>query len=118
LLASLIVDPIALVLIAPLEGLGFACVFVGGVTLVSARAPAGMQGTAQGLFAASSGLATIIGAVVGGAIAGALSIPALFLTCAAVSLVGTVILAVALLGPRSSGRIAGEAAPAGRGGPG
>jgi PPP family 3-phenylpropionic acid transporter len=117
-LASVIIDPVALVLIAPLEGLGFACVFVGGVTLVSARAPAGMQGTAQGLFAASSGLATIIGAVVGGAIAGALSIPALFLTCAAVSLVGTVILAVALLGPRSTGRIGGEAAPAGRAGPG
>ena len=115
LLASLIVDPVALVLIAPLEGLGFACVFVGGVTLVSARAPAGMQGTAQGLFAASSGLATIIGAVVGGAIAGALSIPALFLTCAAVSLVGTVILAVALLGPPRTGRIAGGGPPAGPG---
>ena len=115
LLASVIVDPVALVLIAPLEGLGFACVFVGGVTLVSARAPAGMQGTAQGLFAASSGLATIIGAVVGGAIAGALSIPALFLTCAAVSLVGTVILAVALLGPAGTGRIAAGGPPVGPG---
>ncbi len=33
LLASLVVDPVALVLVAPLEGIGFACVFVGGVTV-------------------------------------------------------------------------------------
>lgn len=93
-------------MIAPLEGIGFATVFVGGVTVVGARAPAGLQGTAQGLFAASAGLATIVGSVVGGAIAGALSIPGLFLICAAVSLVGTAIVAVALLGPRNPGRIA------------
>ena len=104
-LSALAVDPAALVLIAPLEGLGFACAFVGGVTVVGARAPAGLQGTAQGLFAASAGLATIIGSVAGGAIAGALSIPGLFLVCAAVSLVGSGIVAVALLGPRNSARI-------------
>ena len=89
LLAALAVDPVALVLIAPLEGLGFASVFVGGVTVLAAHAPAGLQGTAQGTFAACSGLATIIGSIVGGAIAGALSIPALFFVCAAVSLAGT-----------------------------
>ena len=45
LLASLIVDPVALVLIAPLEGIGFACVFVGGVTVVAAgRRPASGNG--------------------------------------------------------------------------
>ena len=80
LLAALIADPVALVLVAPLEGIGFACVFVGGVTVVAAQAPAGLQGTAQGLFAAASGLATIIGSVAGGAIAGALGIPGLFLS--------------------------------------
>ena len=63
LLAAIVVDPVALVLIAPLEGLGFACVFVGGVTVVAARAPAGLQGTAQGLFSASAGLATILGSI-------------------------------------------------------
>ena len=83
------VDPIALVLIAPLEGIGFASVFVGGVTVLAAHAPAGLQGTAQGLFAACAGLATIIGSFGGGAIAGALGIPGLFLVGAAVSLVGT-----------------------------
>src|SRR5829696_7750692 len=63
LLASVIADPTALVLVAPLEGVGFACVFVGGVTVLAARAPSGLQGTAQGLFAAATGLATIIGSV-------------------------------------------------------
>jgi MFS family permease len=75
------------------------------VTVVGARAPAALQGTAQGLFAASAGLATIIGSVAGGVIAGALSIPGLFLVCAAVSLVGTAIVGVALLGPRNTARI-------------
>lgn len=106
LLAALAVDPIALVLISPLEGLGFACVFVGGVTIMSARAPTSLQGTAQGLFSASSGLATIVGSVVAGVVAGALSIPALFLACAGTGLVGTAIVAVALLGPRSGERLA------------
>ena len=89
LLAALAADPVALVLIAPLEGLGFASVFVGGVTVLAAHAPAGLQGTAQGLFAACAGLATIIGSFGGGAIAGALGIPGLFLVGAVVSLVGT-----------------------------
>ncbi len=104
LLAALAVDPLALVVIAPLEGLGFASVFVGGVTVLAAHAPAGLQGTAQGTFAACSGLATIIGSFVGGAIAGALGIPGLFLVCAAVSLTGTGIAGIALLGP-GTGRI-------------
>jgi len=106
LLAALAVDPIAMVLIAPLEGLGFACVFVGGVTILSARAPASLQGTAQGLFSASAGLATIVGSIAGGAIAGAFSIPTLFVVCAAIGLVGTAIVALALLGPGRTDRLA------------
>ena len=46
-------------------------VFVGGVTVLAARLPMSLGGTAQGLFSASAGLATIIGSVVGGTIAGA-----------------------------------------------
>ncbi len=105
LLAAIAVDPVALVLIAPLEGIGFASVFVGGVTVLAARAPAGLQGTAQGLFAGSAGLATIIGSLAGGAIAGALGIPGLFYVGAAVSCIGTAIIALALLGS-GMGRIA------------
>jgi PPP family 3-phenylpropionic acid transporter len=101
MLGALATDPILLVLIAPLDGIGFASVFIGGVTLIAAWAPAGLQGTAQGIFAASAGLATIIGSIAGGAIAGAYSIPTLFLVCAGASLVGAAIMAVALLGPRA-----------------
>jgi PPP family 3-phenylpropionic acid transporter len=106
LLASVVTDPVALVLIAPLEGIGFACVFVGGVTVLAARASASLQGTAQGVFAGASGLATIIGSVLGGAIAGAIQIPGLFLVCAVGALIGTVIVALALLGPRTVAPIA------------
>ena len=94
-------DPLALVLIAPLEGLGFACVFVGGVTVLAARLPASLGGTAQGLFAASAGLATIVGSVVGGAIAGALGIPGLFAVCGALGLVGAAAVGYAVLGARA-----------------
>jgi PPP family 3-phenylpropionic acid transporter len=100
LLGALVTDPTALVVLAPLEGFGFASVFVGGVTVVAERAPAGLQGTAQGLFAASTGLATIIGSLVGGLVAGALGINGLFAVCGVVGLAGSAILAVALLGPR------------------
>lgn len=100
-LAALVTDPLMLVLIAPLEGLGFACVFVGGVTVLAARLPASLGGTAQGLYAASAGLATIVGSVVGGAIAGALGIPGLFLACGGLALVGTVVVGFAVLGPRA-----------------
>jgi len=104
-LAALAADPTALVAIAPLEGLGFAGVFVGGVTVIAARAPAGLGGTAQGLFSASAGLATIIGSVAGGALAGALGIAGLFGVCAAAGLVGTALVAVALLGGPRSGTV-------------
>ena len=36
---------------------GLAYFFVGGVGFVAARAPAGLAGTAQGVFSATSGLA-------------------------------------------------------------
>ncbi len=97
-LAAIAVDPLALVLIAPLEGLGFACAFVGGVTVLAARLPASLGGTAQGLFSASAGLATIIGSVVGGTIAGAIGIPGMFAACAAIGLTGSVVIAYAVLG--------------------
>jgi PPP family 3-phenylpropionic acid transporter len=103
LLASFATDPVALVLIGPLEGLGFACVFVGGVTVLAARAPAGLQGTAQGLFSASAGLATIIGSIGGGAVAGAVGIPGLFAVDAAFGLLGAALLALALLRPTRPG---------------
>jgi len=97
-LGALAVDPVQLVLIAPLEGLGFACAFVGGVTVLAARLPTSLGGTAQGLFSASAGLATIFGSVVGGMIAGAVGIPGMFATSALIGMIGTVVLGYAVLG--------------------
>ena len=101
LLGAVAVDPVALVLIAPLEGLGFACAFVGGVTVLAARLPTSLGGTAQGLFSASAGLATIIGSIVGGTVAGAVGIPGMFATTAAIGLAGTIVLGYAVLGPHA-----------------
>ena len=100
LLASLVTDPLALVLIAPLEGTGFACAFVGGVTALAARLPASLGGTAQGMFSGSAGLATIFGSAVGGTLAGAVGIHGMFAASAAVALAGTVVLGYAVLGAR------------------
>jgi PPP family 3-phenylpropionic acid transporter len=96
-LAAAIGVPFGLVMIAPLEGFAFACVFVGGITVLARRVPASLGGTVQGLFSASAGLATIIGSVAGGAIAGAAGIPALFAACAALGLAGAGILSAAVL---------------------
>ena len=101
LLGAIAVDPFVLVLIAPLEGLGFACAFVGGVTVLAARLPISLGGTAQGLFSASAGLATIIGSIVGGTIAGAVGIPGMFAACAIIGLVGTLVVGYAVLGANS-----------------
>jgi PPP family 3-phenylpropionic acid transporter len=100
-LAAVAVDPLALVLIAPLEGLGFACAFVGGVTVLAARLPGSLGGTAQGLFSASAGLATIIGSVVGGTVAGAVGISGMFAATGAIALVGAIVVGYAVLGPRA-----------------
>jgi PPP family 3-phenylpropionic acid transporter len=100
-LASVVVDPLVLVLIAPLEGTGFACAFVGGVTVLAARLPTSLGGTAQGLFSASAGLATIFGSVVGGTVAGAVGIHGMFAASGAIALVGAVVLGYAVLGPRA-----------------
>ena len=97
-LGALAVDPVQLVLIAPLEGLGFACAFVGGVTVLAARLPTSLGGTAQGLFSASTGMATIFGSVVGGMIAGAVGIPGMFAASALIGMIGTVVLGYAVLG--------------------
>ena len=99
ILASVAMDPVVLVLIAPFEGLGFACAFVGGVTVMAARLPAALGGTAQGLFSASAGLATIFGSVAGGTIAGAVGIHGMFAASGAIALVGAIVLGYAVLGP-------------------
>jgi MFS family permease len=98
LLAALAPNGIVLVAIAPLEGAAFGLFFVGGVGYVAARAPSGLAGTAQGLFSATTGLATIIGTGAAGMIASWLSIPGLFAVAAAVSAVAAIVVAGAVRG--------------------
>jgi PPP family 3-phenylpropionic acid transporter len=102
-LSALATEPWQLLAIAPLEGVGFACVFVGGVTVLASRAPTGTGGTAQGLLTSGSGLATILGSTLGGIIAAAIGIPGLFVICAVVSVVGAAIIVAAIVRPAEPG---------------
>jgi MFS transporter, PPP family, 3-phenylpropionic acid transporter len=91
-------DPIALLAIQTLEGFGFACFLVGGVTYLAGRAPAGLAATAQGLFAAVAGLATVVGSALGGLAAERFGISGLFALGAVVGLVSAGVIAIALRG--------------------
>ena len=98
---ALVADPAVLVALTALEGFGFGLFYVGGVTFVSQRAPAGLAGTAQGVFTGiSAGLATILGTGLGGFVAGALTIRGLFAVCAVGSAIATVVVAYAVLSER------------------
>ncbi len=96
--AAATTDPIALLAIQTLEGLGFACFFVGGVTYLAGRAPAGLAATAQGLFAAVAGLATVVGSALGGLAAERLGISGVFAIGAVVGLISAGVIAIALRG--------------------
>jgi PPP family 3-phenylpropionic acid transporter len=89
-------DPLIAVALMIFSGIGFAFVFVGAVTYVSRRAPPGTAATAQGLLTATSfGLAAIIGAGLGGSVAGAFGIRGMYALAAAASVVAILAVAVA-----------------------
>ncbi len=94
--AALATDPLVLLATAPIEGAAFGLFYVGGVTFVAERAPAGLAATAQGLFTAVSGLASIVGSAVGGLIAGAIGIPGLFAICSVGGLLAAVVVVLAV----------------------
>ena len=80
-----------------LEGAGFGLFFVASVGYVAELAPRGRIATAQGLHSAVAfGIASVIGAAAGGAIATAITIPGLFGVAAIASVVSVGVLAVAL----------------------
>ena len=77
-------EPLLFVAIAPLGGIGYALFYVGTVTYVSRAVPPSVQATAQGLFSGTAfSIGTILGAVIGGQIAAALTIPGMFAVSAA-----------------------------------
>jgi MFS family permease len=97
-LAALAPNADLLVAIAPLEGAGFGLFFIGGVGFVAARAPAGLAGTAQGVFSATTGLAVIVGTGAAGLIASALSIPGMFAVAGVVGVVAAIVVGGAVRG--------------------
>jgi MFS family permease len=98
ILAAFATNGAALVAISPLEGAAFGLFFVGGVGFVAARAPAGLAGTAQGIFSATTGLATILGTGAAGVIATAVTIPGLFIIAGAIGLLAAIVVAGAVRG--------------------
>lgn len=95
-LAATATDPTTLVLIAPIEGLAFGLFFVSGVNFVAQRAPRGLAATAQGVYTTTSGLGAILGAGLGGIVAGSLSIPGLFAVASAAGVLAAGVLALAV----------------------
>ena len=95
-IAAIATDPLVLLATAPIEGMAFGLFYVGGVTFVAERASRGLAATAQGLFSAASGLAAIVGSVMGGLIAGATSIQSLFAICSVASLAAAIVVALAV----------------------
>jgi MFS transporter, PPP family, 3-phenylpropionic acid transporter len=86
---ALVSDPILYVLIAPLGGVAYGLFFVGTVTYVSRAVPATVQATAQGIFTGTAfSMGAIIGSVVGGELASALTISGMFGVAAVATLVG------------------------------
>jgi len=80
-----------------LEGAGFGLFFVASVGYVAELAPRGRTATAQGVHSAVAfGIAAVIGAALGGAIATAVTIPGLFAVGAVASVISVGVLAMAL----------------------
>jgi PPP family 3-phenylpropionic acid transporter len=91
---ALVSDPLLYVAIAPLGGIGFSMFYVGTVTYVSRAVPPNVQATAQGIFSGTAfSMGTILGGIVGGQLAAALTIPGLF----GVAAVGTALGALIVL---------------------
>lgn len=97
---------VAVVLIvAPLGGVGFAFFFVGTVTYVARVAPPRLQATAQGIYSGTAfSVGTVLGAILGGQVAGVLTLRGLFGVCAIVAAAAAVVIATAVMPDR---RVAG-----------
>ena len=93
-------NPVAAALTMLLHGVGFALLQVGGVTYVARHAPDGAAATAQGvLTAVVFSLAMIIGQGLGGLVAGALGLTAMFGLAAVAGVVAVVLMGLATAGP-------------------
>jgi MFS family permease len=91
---ALVSDPWLYVAIAPLGGVGYALFYVGTVTYVARAVPPSVQATAQGVFSGTAfAMGGILGSLVGGQIAAALTIPGMFAVAAATTVIGAALVA-------------------------
>lgn len=91
-------SPTLLIAFSLLQGLGYGLLLIGGIAFVSQQAPHGTAATAQGILnGVTSSLSSIIGAGLGGQIAGLLSIRALYAVSACLSGIAVGLLALAVL---------------------
>ena len=99
------------VAVTMLGGIGYALFVVGTTTFVSARAPAELRATAQGLFMGTTyAMGSILGAVLAGLLAGQAGLAAVFPAGVVASLGGTVVVWLAI--GRSAATGAGGGIPA------
>jgi MFS family permease len=98
-------DPSVLLFCSLLQGVGYALLFVGGITFVSRNAPSGAAATAQGLLAAVSvAFASVLGAGLEGQLAGLLTIRGAYLASSVAGLVGTIMISLVVLRTPTAGR--------------
>ncbi|MGD0018784.1 MAG: MFS transporter [Candidatus Limnocylindrales bacterium] len=96
--------PALLLACSLMQGAGYALILIGGVTFVSLQAPQGTAATAQGMFSGVAGsLAAILGAGVGGQLAGLLAIRGLYAVAACLGALAVALIAVAVLPVARSG---------------
>ena len=109
-LAALATDPAFLVAASTIGGVGYALLFVGGVTYVAEHVPPHLAATGQGIFqSVASGLSGVVAAASAGLLAGAIGIAGMFGVAAAVGLGAVLVIAAAVL-PGSRQRERGLAA--------
>ncbi|HUR16341.1 MAG TPA: MFS transporter [Candidatus Limnocylindrales bacterium] len=111
-LALLLVhDPLLVAATMTLHGAGFALLLVGGVTYVARHAPSGAEATAQGLLSGVTiGLSQAVGPLFGGALAGVVGLPTMFVFPAVGSAVALAAMVWAVLRPAVSERRAAGSA--------
>ena len=81
-----------------MQGAGYALMLIGGITFVSLQAPKGTAATAQGILSGvTASLAAILGAGVGGQLAGLLTIRGLYVVAACLGALAVAMIAVAVL---------------------
>ena len=84
--------PLVAILVAPLGGIGFALFYVGIVTVVAKSVPAEAQATAQGVYSGMTySLGSVVGAVLGGAVAPFLGLPGMFAVAAVAGVIGALV---------------------------